>query len=542
MNTPTILLEKYQSYSRDEQRVLHVISVIAQPKTISQVRQVLRKLNWQTVDGILLSEFLSVKMRERWAQDGILIFKHNEMRCNSNIAELITRETLNNHSFVEILSVVELLLPDPEPSKSRDFSAYYKVPEVVRLRKIRNAFYLNDEFSLLHLLGITSDTTLHTLDYNDVSYLIQLCTTPFDPELFEKLTDTVKVLVICPLLQKNAYDLSDSQRYYEILQAIYPDVVKKNPSLNCILAQQHLWRGKTDQIETLLVHDDSSIALSLMGWLKFQQSDADTAISYFEAATKSLKKETRKRNIVLPDIAEIIYLFALLQRADKKSYLQINQHVDVMLRATKTHRFERTARKLKELADIQHGQQRFEDCFWINRATGFSETAFDELFHHLILLWAQGKVKPSAKLIKYNQQALQSGWSWYAWVSASLMANKELSTSTEDFLDLSTLFKPIEPWKVTLKALREVNNSGNEQTDDNQADLRMAWGLHYWNQQCMLFPREQKRSARGWTKGRPIALQKLHDQAEQYSYLNASATAMDIPQPSMTFLFPRHYK
>ena len=35
-----------------------------------------------------------------------------------------------------------------------------------------------------------------------------------------------------------------------------------------------------------------------------------------------------------------------------------------------------------------------------------------------------------------------------------------------------------------------------------------------------MFPREQKRNARGWTKGRPIALQKLCDHLELYTYLN----------------------
>ncbi|MCK5355791.1 MAG: ATP-dependent helicase, partial [Methyloprofundus sp.] len=65
-----------------------------------------------------------------------------------------------------------------------------------------------------------------------------------------------------------------------------------------------------------------------------------------------------------------------------------------------------------------------------------------------------------------------------------------------------------------------MNKPITEQTDDNEADLRMAWGIYYQNQQCMLFPREQKRNARGWTKGRAVALQKLLEQPEQYSYLS----------------------
>ena len=354
-----------------------------------------------------------------------------------------------------------------------------------------------------------------------MAILIQLCTTPFDPEFFEKLSDTLKVWVICPILQTQVYDLADLQKFYEILETIYPQAVKKIPSLNCVLAQQRLWRGKTNHIEELLINDDSCIALTLMGWLKFQQSDTDAAINYFEAAIKRLKKETRKRNIVLPDVGEIIYLFALLQRGDKKSYHQIAQQVDLMLRATTTHRFESTARKIKDLANIQQGEERLEECFWLSRPTSFTETPFHELFHHLILLWAKGKIKPSTELIKYNKQALKFGWFWYGWVSDGLIADNKAQTTPNDFLDLSVLFKPIEPWKIALKALREVNTPISGQADDSAAEFRMVWGIHYWNQQCMLFPREQKRNTRGWTKGRPIALQKLHEQPEQYSYLSA---------------------
>ena len=521
MKIPKILVERYQGYSLDEQRILQVISVIDQAKSLTEIREVLLKLNWQTSTGILLSDFFKAKLRDRWVSDGVLIFKQNRMHCNSLITELITRKTVKENLFAEIILAAEQLFPDLERNKSYGFSYYDEASKLARQRKIRKAFYLNDEVMLLQQLEIKTDIALHSVNYNDVSYLIQLCTTPFDTELFEQLTDTIKVLVICPLLQTQAYELTDQQKFYDILEAIYPQAVKKNPSLNIVLAQQRLWRGKTDQIEALLADDDSSIALSLMGWLKFQHADTDAAISYFELAIKQLKKETRKRNIVLPDMSLILYLFALLQRGDKKSYQQIGQQVDLMLRATTTHRFETTARKIKDLADIQHGELRIKECYWLSRLTGYTETALHELFHHLILFWAKGKIKASENLIKYNEQALNAGLFWYAWVSGSLLEGKKAQTPPEYFLDLSALFKPIEPWKAALKALREVSNPVvGEQANENEAEFRMVWGIHVWNQQCMLFPREQKRNARGWTKGRPIALQKLHQQPEQYSYLN----------------------
>ena len=521
MKIAKTLVDNYQSCSRDEARILQVISVINQPKSITEVRRVLQKLNWQTNEGILLSEVINNKLRERWVSDGILIFKNNRMHCNSNITELITRKAVKEQNFKEILSVVELVFSEKPPSHSNGYSRFYHQEDLSWQRKIRNAFYLNDEARLLQLLEVTDDIALHTLDNRKIQYLIQLCTTPFDPGFFEQLSDTLKVLVICPILQNQIYTLSNVQEYYEILLEIYPLAVKKFPSLIYVLAQQFLWRGKTDQIAALLIDDNSSTELSIQSCLEFQQGHTDTALDFFEAATKQLKKETRKRNIVLPGMAAIFHMLALLQRGDKKSYTQISIQFNLMLRATRTHRFEEVARKLHELAELQQGEKQLEECFWLNRRPSSGKTPFHELFHHLILLWATARIKPSEELIKYNQQASQFNWFWYAWVSNSLLSGKKQQTLPKDFVDLSSLFRPVEPWKIALKALREVSSPVSEKIDDNTAEFRMVWGIYYQNHYCMLFPREQKQNKSGWTKGRPIALQKLYDQLEQYSYLNA---------------------
>jgi len=103
MKIPKILVERYQGYSLDEQRILQVISVIDQATSLTEIREVLLKLNWQTSTGILLSDFFKAKLRDRWVSDGVLIFKQNRMHCNSLITELITRKTVKENLFAEII-------------------------------------------------------------------------------------------------------------------------------------------------------------------------------------------------------------------------------------------------------------------------------------------------------------------------------------------------------------------------------------------------------------------------------------------------------
>ncbi|MFK5950127.1 MAG: DEAD/DEAH box helicase [Methylococcales bacterium] len=551
MKIPKILIEKYHSCSADEERILQVISVMAQPVSITEINQVLQILNWKTSTGIPLSQLMNTKLRTHWVSAGLLICKQSRMHCHSLIAELISRKAVKEQRFKEIYSVVESLFPEDKFIHPRYYSDRYEGLKLARERNIRAAFYLKDDAALLKQLELPQDFALYSLEERDVSYLIQLCTTPFDADFFDLLSDTVKVLVICPILQSQAFELTDQQQYYEILQAIYPQAVKKFPSLKCVLANQLMLRGETDPIEALVGDDNASFPLSLMGLLKFQQGDVGRAINYFEDATKCYKKETHKRNIVLPDLAEIIYLIALLKRGGNKSYQQIKQQITWMLRAPVTHRFETTGRLIQELADIQQGTEHFDKCYWLNSSVDSSRIPFQILFHHLILLWAKGKVKPSAELINFNQLALKNGWLWYAWASEGFINNKEQPTQPKDFVNLSTLFKPDEPWKIALKALREVNSTSDDskKEDESTTEFRMVWGVYYRNGQCMLFPREQKRNSRGWTKGRPIALQKLYEQLEQYDYLTAQdrqicqslqaeTTRNYAGYPSTTYEFP----
>ncbi len=522
MDIPKILIDNYRLCSSDEERILQVISVITLPSTLTEINQILRTLNWQTSEGILLSQLMNTKLRIRFVSDGLLVFKKNKMYCNSHIAELVTRKTVKEKKFKEIISVIESLFPEQKSTQARYYYGWEDEQKLLKQRKIRTAFYLNDEETLFQALEIPKDIDYSSLEEEKVAYLIQISTTPFDPEFFDQLPNSVKLLIICPILQSQAFELPDLQTYYELLMAIYPQSVEQFPSLKIVLANQLMWRGEMDQVEALVEDDNSSIAVTLMGWLKFQQGELVTAISYFETATKRYKKEIGKRNTILPDLGEIIYLFTLLHRGDKKSYQQINQKIAWMLRATTTHRFEATGRIIKELADLQQGEERLDNCFWLNRSIDSAASPFQILFHHLILLWSKGKVKPSAELINFNKQAYKFGWFWYAWVSDSLINSKKHPFPPENFLDLSSLFKPVESWKIALKALRAVNSSNNESeiSDDSGAEFRMAWGVCFTHNQCMLFPREQKRNKQGWTKGRPIALQKLYDQLDQYPYIS----------------------
>jgi hypothetical protein len=86
---------------------------------------------------------------------------------------------------------------------------------------------------------------------------------------------------------------------------------------------------------------------------------------------------------------------------------------------------------------------------------------------------------------------------------------------------LIDVVKQTNIWEHTLNALLALKDKSRTKTEQIDDDFRMVWFLDYQdNGYCSVSPREQKRKPNGsWTKGRPIALKRLHTELESFSYL-----------------------
>ena len=87
---------------------------------------------------------------------------------------------------------------------------------------------------------------------------------------------------------------------------------------------------------------------------------------------------------------------------------------------------------------------------------------------------------------------------------------------------MTGLLTPKPAWEIALAALNGLGDqpSAGDTGAAPAAEQRMAWLLTLYAETATLEPREQKRLKRGgWTQGRPVALARLVEEPDSFSYL-----------------------
>ncbi len=274
----TSLLEIYRAHSEDERRILQVLSIIYTPVNQTTLQKVLRTLGWKDKNGMALGQLVGKPLRERLLEEELVRKRNNLLRCHPDIEEALTRETVTEGSFGEILRAMKVALLGQV--------GRYANPEVIQAqqrRKIRNAFYGGSEQEILNALGI--DKKDQDLPSGRALPLIPFCIQPLEPQWFDRLPELIKLHVLADLLAQGTLELQDQRWIYELLEQDFSRFVVCNRGAAYVLAEQRLWRGRLGEVESLLGDNDTGRALALRGWLRFQQGDDAASIAYFEAAS-----------------------------------------------------------------------------------------------------------------------------------------------------------------------------------------------------------------------------------------------------------------
>jgi superfamily II DNA or RNA helicase len=520
-------LDTYRAHPAAERRILQILSVIYAPINQTNLQKVLHVLQWKDPQGVSLERLMTKPLRERLVGEGLIAYERNLLQCHPDIVEVLTRETVEEGVFDEIVEVAERVLPVP---RHRYASYYYERDREPELRELRVALYRGEDKEVLNRLEI-DDRADWLLDYHTAKPLIQICTRPLDPQWFDRFSEPIKFHVLGPLLTEAAFRLEDQREAYELMEKYFPAMVSRRRAAGYILAEQRLFRGRLDGVEELLANDDSARSLALIGWLRFLQARNEESIACFEAALKAARRQRRKRHLYVKGLPGVFYLLALM-RSGKPSHLEsaLNQ-VRLCAKGPEHEPFEPVFRTLGDGILILQGERRLEQSPWLHQEP-LNLDPYLDLFRCLTLHWLGEKprARHAAKLPRYCRLAQQAGLYWYARESALLLQalGKETDCSRSvleggeksSFYAITKLIEPREPWELALEALREVPQDADRGTTAAGPDLRMAWRLNCFNDTCSLEPREQKRTRQGdWTKGRLVSLQKLHDALDDFDYL-----------------------
>ncbi|MCG6863001.1 MAG: ATP-dependent helicase, partial [Chromatiaceae bacterium] len=519
----TLLIDAYERYPRAEKAILQVLSIVYQPINQTTLQRILDHLEWRTPDGARLSEIMAKPLRERLLADGLITHEKGLLQCHPDVVEVLTREAVAAGVFGQFAMAAEAVVPLGE-----QYAVRHREEGPVQVRKLRLDLYRSNDRAVLKQLGLDG-APFQLRDYGLTKSLVRICTHPFDRQWFDALSPALRFQALAFLLSEAAAYLRGSRDAWRLM-VDYFGAHPPHPDVALFLAEQWLYRGEPGNAEALLP-DDSPHSLSLLGWARFIQGRHEDAIAQFEAATKAARRRSRKRNIHIPGLAGVCFLLAL-QRSGDLSHRELAQkQVLIAAKATAHDPFEPVFRLLGDLLSILAGEMRAEQSIWLRRDSLAIEPWLD-LFRGLALHWLGEMHRPRqlARLTKYCNTAHEAGLAWYAREAALLLRKKgtrDLCTEiagekqqAETFRPITDLFRPEAPWERTLRALKGVREGGADAAAATESDLRMVWRLYCGDHDCSLEPREQKRTKRGgWTKGRPVSLERLYQQQDAFDYL-----------------------
>jgi superfamily II DNA or RNA helicase len=516
----TELVRAFDALSGEEQAILRVLSVICEPVNQTTLQQVLDMLGWTGADGTPLARWMGKSLRERLLEQGLLEKHGNALACHPDLLEPLTRATVADGSFGEIVSAAERIVP------TRMRNAWDRPTDERRFRMLRVALYGGREDEVLRMLGVEHEPSLRKVRYAQVEPLVRVCSRSPDLAWLSRLPPRLRVLAVAPLLQDAALDLVARPGLQQLMEHLLAPLAAEHCDAADALAEQRLLRARLNDVAGLLAGRDDGEALILIGWLRFLEGDYAAAINAFEAALTTIRKLTRKRSLYLPGIPGVLHLLSLLQRGRPEDYTQVQDLVAICLRASVTDRVEAAYKALGDLAKVLAGRQRLDDSVWL-LAEMMPAAPFPMLIHCLARKWLGQRPQEAglALLAKAARAATDAGLVWYAREAASLLdalGFKAVPTPPEapDRLVLMTeLLSPRPSWEIALEALKGLAGKDAEAHGDG-ADRRLVWLLTIDDGYGALEPREQKRTKRGgWTQGRAVALQRLTRDGGGMDYL-----------------------
>ncbi len=372
---------------------------------------------------------------------------------------------------------------------------------------------------------LTACLTCHEAAYSHP--LVDICARPFEPELVDrihpKLRDDVLAVLIAHV-QREPGAASDIRTYVERHVAHGG----ASMTLRVALAEHLILCGRLIDAGALLTELDDSAALFYRSVITLLRDQLDEALSGFEAALKLLRRETGKRKAIFAGIGGHLYVAALLRRGDAKHQKAVESYLDSATRAVQSHD---TAvyQQLSMLRQIRGGTVDAEvlpSRSW--------ESALQPVMFRALLHWWLGMPQLSSRRAQLEECLALSEAAGFDFISAQLAGllgqlgglkheQRAIALRQQHRLtDMTLWFEREQPWERQLNALINLQPAVNVEV---VKESRLVWLLRYdahLGGIQEIEPREQKRDAQGgWSRGRPVGLKRLLDEAGSLDFVTA---------------------
>jgi superfamily II DNA or RNA helicase len=299
-----------------------------------------------------------------------------------------------------------------------------------------------------------------------------------------------------------------------------------------LLVEQMVLRGRVAEAERLLASSSSIQSRVGRAWLLALRGEWEASIATFERALVAYLEHCGKRARFFPDWAGTFFVIALLAHGRSPS-LERAKALSVIAMQKGISGYPRAYEAFGEIADVFAGTREALDRFGLDTD--------ERSLHPLTLLpmacarvWDDGPVGPAlaAALRDRASRARAAGLGWLASQFAGvLLRGKARDPDGElaalraelDTVCLADAVRRPERWAGALEALAAIASEDHQPAaGPARRSERLVWIMRQGTEWIDLEAREQTLKKNVWSKGRPVALKRLYEEAGTRASLTAA--------------------
>ncbi|MBT5230871.1 MAG: DEAD/DEAH box helicase [Methylococcales bacterium] len=532
-------IQQLLTYSPEQQLALQVLSVIHTGVNQTTWKRILAELDWKNDKGISINSVVKRQFTDDLASDQLIDVFHGQFSCHETISGKLSRDLLESHRYQHVVDAIV--------SVHKQFKPHHRTT-IEASAQLRNAIYLSEDNLAAKLLNINPKKPFTVLEQQeDLFYplnnlnivppddFFNLCHS-LDKQTFKNLHPCLTFQVIAPTLLQSTYEFFVVETMWQNATEHFLPYINEDNDLASFMLVQFVVRGQINVATATLSTPKTADDYRNQAWLHALQQKDDSALKNYEIALKLKCKETKKRTASFDGLPGIWYILVLI-RSGQALYDTAKKSINHVLSATDTVEFADLFCLLDQLIDVLNSQIQYDAAHWLHQ-NHFETNPWLNLFRVLATHWLdETPAKHDIEsLIKNQALAQQLDYMLYAWEAALLLKSLKQSKhcplarvrkQAPEFQPITHLISPMPAWEKGLIALQTLTQTEKTHEEKASHGERLIWRVLIDEDGAFLAPKIQKRAKNGnWSKGRPVALERLLHTPEAFDFLTTQDKAI----------------
>ena len=529
-------VKAYEKLSIEERRLFQVLAVSEAEVELSELTKMLVLSKFSDIPKTGITQKVVKTWCEGLKQKGFArLVTSRKMRVVEQQLDFGVQRAVHEAT----LDAIENAITTTKAGSKSRYGHYYTSPRTNvadQRRRARVAFYRHDVS--------TFQTEIRSLETSHPSEAELHLLSSFDAELFERTPDVLKEMVLQRSVRRALESGTGSLTLLEIFDAYAYSQTELDPEFGQVWVNLCVGRGDLAGLSELveLQQSFSPLAAACRAFLLGQHAEADAAFA-------KITNPTGRKPMLLPDLAGLMQVLLLLRKNDEnsretlmslcarmkkgwrspfspcsdllKSAIEFSQSPTATAKMTLTSAA-RTALRYGDLLPCVLGTH---IGYWFIRKEKFAEAEYE---------WEATATRKD--LIDITKRYSELGLDWLCAMCEDTIQvvsqEKESSVALgarHQKLGTQPMLKWIQPvaaWRAKLDVLRAIATGKTAKAKAVAAtpigDERMIWELETRASGDNLYasarPLLQKLSGKTWTKGRPVALERLYRDLESAAF------------------------